>query len=184
MKTNGMISVVALFLALGFTGCGEKAAEAPPVAAAPVPPPPPPAPKPVEPAKPQAAAPSIIASPVVAAPVTLAPVQPKPPETPKAVAQEAAKVAQQFAVDAGATAQKQFTDLVTDVKQLVADGKTAEAITRLQTAISSLKLSADQQRIVDSLKKQAQDAVTQKGVDAATKVVGDLFKPKAPAPPQ
>lgn len=108
---------------------------------------------------------------------------PKAVEAPKTVVEEAAKVVQQVAADAGAAAQKQFNDLVADVKKLVAEGKGPEALAKLQSAVSGLKLTGDQQGTLDALKKQIQEAVSQKGVEAATKAVGDLFKPKAPAAP-
>lgn len=180
MKTNPMLSLAALVAAASLlTGCGEQPAAQAPAPATPPPSPAPsapavpatppiapPAPKPTEPAKPQVAAPA----------------PPKPAEPPKTVVQEAAKVATQLATDAGNAAQKQFLDLVTEVKQLVADGKSSEALAKLQTALANLKLTPEQQTLVDSIKKQAQEAISQKGVEAASKALGDLFKPKPATP--
>lgn len=168
MNTGSNNRWLALGLALGaagfLTGCGEGSSSAP---VASTPPPPPPA----------VAAPAAPAKPAVEVP------KPVVAEAPKTVVEEAAKVVQQVAADAGAAAQKQFNDLVAEVKKLVADGKGPEALAKLQSAVSGLKLTGDQQGTLDALKKQVQEAMSQKGVEAATKAVGDLFKPKAPAAP-
>jgi hypothetical protein len=170
---NGLINRwLGLAIALGtaglLTGCGEGSNPAP--TASTPPPPPPAAAAPVAPAAP--------AKPAVEAP------KPVVAEAPKTVVEEAAKVVQQVAADAGAAAQKQFNDLVAEVKQLVAEGKGPEAWAKLQSAVSGLKLTGDQQGTLDALKKQVQESASQKGVEAATKAVGDFFKPKpAPAAP-
>lgn len=173
MKTRSILAAAALFAALAaLTGCGDNSSTtsapppppaAPPAAAA--------APKPVEPPKP-----------VVEAPKAPAIDTNKVVEVAKTAAQEAAKVAKDVAADVAAAAQKQFDATVAEVKALLAEGKGSEALAKIQSAFSSMKLSGDQQSVVDGLKKQIQETITktgvEKGVDAASKAVGNLFKPK------
>lgn len=168
MKTSWISVMFALGAAGWLVGCGEAPSEpAKPAAAAPPPPP---------------AAPAAPAAPAVPL-VEAAKPAPTTAPTPTTVVQEATKVVQQVAADAGAAAQKQFNDLVTEVKALLAEGKASEALARLQSALSGLKLTGDQQGTIDGLKKQIQESASQKGVEAAAKAVGDLFKPKPATPP-
>lgn len=175
MKTH-CITVAALLAALtAVTGCGDNSGStSTPPPAAPAPASPPPAAMPAKPAE----APK---PPVVVPPAPVVDTN-KVVEAAKTAAQEAAKVARDVAADVAAAAQKQFDTTVAEVKALIAEGKGSEALSKIQSAFSSTKLSSDQQSVVDGLKKQIQEAVTkagvEKGVDAAAKAVGDLFKPK------
>ncbi len=164
MKTS-LTTLAAIGLAALLTGCGDSSSTSTP---SPTPPPPAPAaPKaPEAPAKPAEPAPKPAAE------------APKAAEPAKDKLQDAAKAVQGAVADAGAAAQEQFNALVADVKKLISEGKTTEAVQKVQAAFSSLKLTPEQQKIVDDLKKQAQEALSKKGVDAATKAVGDLLAPK------
>jgi len=172
MKNKMLLGCLALGAALWLTGCGDSGDQASP----PAPTPPKeakPAPAPEAP-KPPAEAPK----PAAEAPKPVVKETEKAVEAVKTQAAEAAKVVQTVATDAAAAAQKKFNDLVAEVKTLLAEGKGTEALQKLQGSISGMKLSTDQQSIVDTLKKQVQDSMAKKGAEAATKAVGDLFKPK------
>lgn len=168
MKICLTTTLAAIGLAAVLTGCGDSSSTSTPSATPPpAAPAPPPAPKaPEAPAKPAEAAPKAAAE------------APKAVDATKEKLQDAAKAVQGAVADAGAAAQEQFNGLVADVKKLIAEGKTTEAVQKVQAAFSNLKLTPEQQKIVDDLKKQAQDALSKKGVEAATKAVGDLFAPK------
>ena len=166
------IAAAGLFV----TGCGDSGT----TNSASTPPPPPPAPAPAAPAPAKPAEPvktvTEAAKPVVAE-------ADKAAAAAKTAAENDAKVAKDVAADVAAAAQKQFDATVAEVKKLVAEGKGTEALAKVQSAFSSMKLTGDQQSVVDGLKKQIQEAVTkagvEKGVDAASKAVGDLFKSKS-----
>ncbi len=159
MKTPLFGILATITAAAVLSGCGESSSSS---GSASSPPPPPPAP----------AATVAEAAKKVGAEVTQA------VEAAKPQVQEAAKAVQQAVSDAGAAAQQKFNDLVAEVKKLIADGKGTEAAQKLQSAFAGLSLSPEQQKMIDDLKKQAQDALSKKGIDSATKAAGDLLKPK------
>lgn len=169
----GILGALATVAAL--TGCGDDSgsSSSPPLPIpvapvkpadlpAPVPPPTPPAPKAVT----NAAAPAAAIAPA---------------ETLKAQAEKAA-------ADTAAAAQQKFTDYVLDVQKLFAEGKTAEALQKvqnIQTALTDVKLTPEQQRLVDQLKSRTQESVvkttTNAAAQAAAQKVSDLLtRPKPP----
>lgn len=99
-------------------------------------------------------------------------------EAAKPQLEEAAKVVQTAVADAGAAAQAKFTEMVAEVKKLIAEGKGTEALQKAKAALADLKLTPEQQKMLDDLKAQAQAALSAEGVEKATKAVGDLLKPK------
>jgi hypothetical protein len=99
-------------------------------------------------------------------------------EAAKPQLEEAAKVVQAAVADASAAAQAKFAEAVAEVKKLIAEGKGSEALQKVTTALSGLKLTPEQQKTLDELKAQAQAALSSKGVEDAKKAVGDLLKPK------
>ncbi len=99
-------------------------------------------------------------------------------ESAKPQLEEAAKVVQAAVADAGAAAQAKFTEMVAEVKKLIDEGKGAEALQKAKAALANLKLTPEQQKMIDDLKAQAQAALSSEGVDKATKAVGDFLKPK------
>lgn len=148
MKSKVIAGCVALGAAAWLAGCGDenmssapatKPAAAPPAPAAPAAPPTPAAPAPVEAAKPAVPAEA-----------------PKAAEAAKTQVQDAANAVK--AAAAGAAVQKQLTDLAAEVKGLIAEGKGTEALQRLTDGLKGLKLNPDQQKFVDGLKQQAQEA--------------------------
>ena len=177
MKTTLLTFVTSLGLAAFLTGCGDSSSSSSASAPAPTPPPAPAAP--AKPAEPVTKAVEAAGKATTNAAQVAGQEAAKATDATKEKLQEAAKVVQAAAAEAGAVAQEKFNTFVADVKKLIADGKTSEAIQKVQSAFSGLKLSADQQKTVDDLKKQASEALTKQGVDAASKAVGDLLKPKA-----
>jgi hypothetical protein len=96
----------------------------------------------------------------------------------KAGLQDTAKAVQKAVADAGPAAQQAFNDLVTEVKKLIADGKGTEAVQRIQSALSSLKLTPEQQKLIEDLKAQARAVLSKSGVSGASKTAGDVLQPK------
>lgn len=119
--------------------------------------------KPVEPAAPAVAEPAKPAVPPLPEP-------PKPPEAVKSVTDDAAATS--------AATQQKLTELAADVKQLVAEGKTTEAMQKVESTLAGLKLTPEQQKVIDGFKQQVQDALAKKTADSATKAATDLLKPK------
>ncbi len=99
-------------------------------------------------------------------------------EAAKEGASGAAKAVQQVASEAGAAAQEKLTALAAEVKKLIAEGKGSEAMQKLQAAIANLKLTPEQQKMIDDLKAQISQALSKDGVDSAKKAVTDALKPK------
>lgn len=67
--------------------------------------------------------------------------------------QEAANAVKAAVADAGPAAQETLNNLVAEVKKLIADGKGTEAAQKVQSALAGLKLSPEQQKIVDDLQE-------------------------------
>jgi hypothetical protein len=99
-------------------------------------------------------------------------------EAAKPQLQEAAKAVQDAAADVGAAAQAKFNEVVAEVKKLISEGKGSDALAKVNSLFSNLKLTPEQQKTLEDLKKQAQEALSKSGVDSAAKAVGDLLKPK------
>ena len=99
-------------------------------------------------------------------------------EAAKPHLQEAAKVVKAAVNDASVAAQAQFTNVVADVKKLIAEGKGSEAMQKVKTAIGDFKLTPEQQKSIDDLLQQAKAALSKENVESAKKAVGDLLKPK------
>ena len=100
--------------------------------------------------------------------------------------QEQASAAQTTVVKAATDAQAQTANtsaqvqgLIDKARQYIADKNWSDALKTL-TDLSALKLTPDQQKVVDSLKQQAealaQSAATKSGTDAASKAASDLLK--------
>lgn len=101
-------------------------------------------------------------------------------ETTAAEVKDAAKAVQGAVADAGAAAQQKVNDLIAEARKLIADGKGSEALQKIKAAVANLKLTPEQQKMIDDLTKQAQAALakTGAGAEAAAKAVGEALKPK------
>jgi outer membrane PBP1 activator LpoA protein len=92
--------------------------------------------------------------------VTAPAVAPKPAEAQKAVQ------------DAAASASTQASGLIDQAKSLIADQKYTEAMDVLKR-LSSMKLTPEQQQLVDDLKAQAQKALAGAAASDASKKASD-----------
>lgn len=99
-------------------------------------------------------------------------------EKAKKEMQEAAAAAESTMKDAGAAAQETVDKLVAQVKSLIEEGKGAEALDQIKSAVGNLKLSPEQQAKVDDLLKKAQEMLSQDGMKKAADAVGGLLQPK------
>lgn len=104
----------------------------------------------------------------------------------KKTASEAAATVEKAATDATAAAKKttdsavaavnaQYQSAVEAIKKLIADGKGTEAMAKLKDLTANLKLTPEQQKMVDDLMAQAQKALAG-GTDAAKKAADSLLK--------
>lgn len=82
------------------------------------------------------------------------------------------------ATDAAAAADSQVKALLDQAKGLVSEKKYNEALTLVKDKLSTLKLTPEQQSMVDSLKEQIQKAMASLSGSDASKAGGDLLKPK------
>jgi len=99
----------------------------------------------------------------------------KAAEQAKTAAQATATDAQKLAADAAAAAQAKAQDVIGQAKSLVDSGKYTEAMSLLQQKLVGLKLTPEQQKLVDDLKAQVQKALGSATKDA-TKAAGDAKK--------
>lgn len=92
-------------------------------------------------------------------------------------AQNAADTAKAQATSTVAKAQS----MIDEARKLIANEKINEAVTVLNV-IANLKLTPEQQALVDNLKQKAQkflaDAAAKKATEGASKAIGDALKPK------
>ena len=96
----------------------------------------------------------------------------------KQAAEKAVGDVKQQASDIAAAADTQVKALVEQAKGLIAEKKYTEALTLVKDKLSGIKLTAEQQTMVDSLKAQIQKAMTTVTGSDATKAASDLLKPK------
>ena len=88
---------------------------------------------------------------------------------------EAAKVADAARAEAAKAADKAKAQEVIDkAKSLVGENKYQDALNTLQ-GLAGMKLTDEQQKLVDSLKKQIQDALAEKTASEAKSAAGDLL---------
>jgi len=91
-------------------------------------------------------------------------------------ARKAAATVQTQAAAAAQAAQSQFQTVIDQVKGLMAEKKYNEALQVIQQKIAGLKLTPEQQKLIDGLKEQIQKALASSAVNDASKTVGDLNK--------
>ena len=96
-------------------------------------------------------------------------------DSAKAAAETAVADATKQAQDAAATATSKAQEWIDKAKSLIADNKFSEASSALQQ-LGGLKLTAEQQKMVDSLKEQIQKALATKATGEGASAVGDLLK--------
>jgi hypothetical protein len=92
-------------------------------------------------------------------------------------AAQAKEAAQKAAGDAAAAAQAKAQSIIDQAKGLVSQSKYQDALNLLQQNLGALKLTPEQQKLVESLKEQIQKALAASAVKDATKAVGDLKNP-------
>ena len=88
---------------------------------------------------------------------------------------EAAGKAKEAGEKAVAAATDKAQELIDKAKSLVSEGKYQDALTSLN-GLSSLSLSESQQKAVDSLKSQIQEAISKKTLTDGANAVGDMLK--------
>lgn len=96
-------------------------------------------------------------------------------EQAKEAVQKTAADAQKQASEAAAAAQAQAQTIIDQAKNLVSQGKHTEALSLLQQNLAGLKLTPEQQKLVDGLKEQIQKALSS-ATKEATKTAQDLKK--------
>lgn len=90
-------------------------------------------------------------------------------------ATDATAVVKKTADEASAAINTQYQSAVEAVKKLIADGKGSEALAKLKDLTANLKLTPEQQKMVDDLMAQAQKALGST-TDAAKKTADSLLK--------
>jgi hypothetical protein len=91
--------------------------------------------------------------------------------------QAASSDAQKLTEQGAAAVQNQSQGLIDKAKAYIADKKYTEALDSLKN-LSNLKLTADQQKVVDDLKAQIEKAMASDAASGATKAVGGLLDGK------
>ncbi len=84
----------------------------------------------------------------------------------------------QQVTDVAAAADAQVKNTVERARNLITEKKYSEALNLVKDKLSGLKLTAEQQKLVESLKEQIQKAISGQGATDATKTASDLLKPK------
>jgi len=98
----------------------------------------------------------------------------KTADTAKAAAEKAAGEVKEQAPSAVAAASAKAQEVIDKAKSLVGENKYQDALTALQ-GLAGMKLSDEQQKIVDGLKKQIQDALAKKAASEATSAAGNVL---------
>lgn len=98
----------------------------------------------------------------------------KAAETNKATAQTAVETAKTAAASAVDAAKAKAQDIIDKAKSLVGENKYQDALNALQ-GLAGMSLTDEQQKIVDGLKKQIQDALAKKATSDASSAVGGLL---------
>ena len=88
---------------------------------------------------------------------------------------DAAEKAKEAGQKAVAAATDKAQELIDKAKSLVSEGKYQDALTTLN-GLSSLSLSESQQKAVDSLKSQIQEAISKKTLTDGANAMGDMLK--------
>ncbi|NLH73860.1 MAG: hypothetical protein GX456_12470 [Verrucomicrobia bacterium] len=96
-------------------------------------------------------------------------------EQAKEAVQATAAGAQNQASEVAAAAQAQVQTVIDQAKNLVNQGKHTEALSLLQQKLAGLKLTPEQQKLVDGLKEQIQKALSSAAKET-TKTAQDLKK--------
>lgn len=95
----------------------------------------------------------------------------------KDAAQKGVAEAQSQLTDSASAAQAKVQGILDRAKGLVAEKKYTEALSLLQQELAGLKLTADQQKLVDGLKAEVQKLMASSTAKDAGKALGDLVKP-------
>lgn len=98
----------------------------------------------------------------------------KAAETAKTTAETAVESAKTAAASAVEEAKAKAQEIIDKAKSLVGENKYQDALTALQ-GLTGMKLSDEQQKIVDGLKKSIQDALAKKAASEATSGAGNIL---------
>jgi hypothetical protein len=158
MKFKAMsASIIVCALAVSLSGCGESKAPEPTKSDTPAP------------------TPTVAAPAQPAAEVTPTPAEVKPAvETPAAPAAPAVEPAAAPAAPVEDTVTAQAQTLINKAKALV-DAKQYQDALDVINQLGTLKLSTEQQKIVDDLKAQVQNLMSSQTVTNAANAVGNLL---------
>jgi len=96
-------------------------------------------------------------------------------DSAKAATETAASDATKQAQDTAAATTGKAQEWIDKAQSLIADNKLSEASSALQQ-LAALKLTPEQQKLVDSLKEQIQKALAAKATGGGAPAVGDLLK--------
>ena len=96
-------------------------------------------------------------------------------DSTKAAAETAVADTTKQAQDAAATTASKAQEWIDKAKSLIAENKYSEASSALQQ-LAALKLTPEQQKLVDDLKAQIQKALAAKATGEGTSAVGNLLK--------
>jgi len=105
---------------------------------------------------------------------------PKAQETPKVTApaagemQKTAETVKTTAESTVAAAKAKAQELIDKAKRLVAENKYQDALNALQ-GLAGMSLTAEQQKVVDDLKKVIQEALAKKATSEATSAVTNIL---------
>jgi vacuolar-type H+-ATPase subunit H len=98
----------------------------------------------------------------------------KAAETAKTTAETAVESAKATAAGAAEAAKAKAQEIIDKAKSLVGENKYQDALNALQ-GLAGMSLTDEQQKIVDGLKKQIQDALAKKAAGEATSAVGNIL---------